>query len=61
LFSVALELAIERDRLSFDYSRPGKLVIYNTPEAIEVAKKQMEFQRTLGCQQTLLLIRQYLT
>lgn len=49
-----LELAIERDRLSFDYSRPGKLVIYNTPEAIEVAKKQMEFQRTLGCQQTLL-------
>ncbi len=49
-----LVAAIERDQLSFDYSQPGKLVIYNSPKAIQAAKKQMEFQRTLGCQQMLL-------
>jgi D-amino-acid dehydrogenase len=54
LSRVEIESLKYQDNLSFDYSKPGKLVLYDTQASMESAKKQIEFQRMLGCQQTLL-------
>ena len=42
---------VQEERLDFDYVRNGKLVLYRKPAEFEGAKRQMEFQATLGAEQ----------
>ncbi|RKP47055.1 FAD-dependent oxidoreductase [Pararobbsia silviterrae] len=42
---------VERERLSFDYARSGKLVLYRDAQAFASARAQMAFQNRLGCDQ----------
>ncbi|MET0312090.1 MAG: D-amino acid dehydrogenase [Burkholderiaceae bacterium] len=37
-----------------EFAMPGKLVLYGTPEDLAGARRQVEFQRGLGCRQELL-------
>ncbi|MFC3676365.1 D-amino acid dehydrogenase [Ferrovibrio xuzhouensis] len=46
--------AVAEGGLDFAYSRTGKLVVYSDDAGLEGAKRQMEFQRTLGCEQEVL-------
>src|SRR3546814_10627452 len=43
--------AVAEGGLDFAYSRTGKLVVYSDDAGLEGAKRQMDFQRTLGCEQ----------
>ncbi|MEW6707297.1 MAG: D-amino acid dehydrogenase [Pseudomonadota bacterium] len=49
-----LETARAADDLRFDHAVPGKLVVLDTPKALEQARRQVEYQRTLGCEQRML-------
>ena len=39
------------DMLTFDFSRSGKLLVYQDAAAYDAARKQMDYQATLGAQQ----------
>ncbi len=49
-----LAAAMERDGLDFHHERSGKLVIYDRAEALDGAARQLELQRSMGCEQELL-------
>ena len=49
-----LAAAMEQDKLDFHHERSGKLVIYDSAEALEGAARQLELQRAMGCEQQLL-------
>jgi D-amino-acid dehydrogenase len=42
---------VREESLDFDYEHNGKLVLYRNPHELDQAKRQMEFQSTLGCEQ----------
>lgn len=43
--------AVAEGGFDFAYSRTGKLVLYSSQAGLDGAKRQMEFQRALGCEQ----------
>ncbi|MES2886451.1 MAG: D-amino acid dehydrogenase [Pseudomonadota bacterium] len=49
-----LDRAREVEVLSFRHAKLGKLVICDTPQSLQAAARQVEFQRQFGCQQTML-------
>jgi D-amino-acid dehydrogenase len=49
-----LSAAMDEDKLDFHHERSGKLVIYDSAEALEGAARQLELQRAMGCEQQLL-------
>ena len=52
LYSRSLMHALVRDEsLDFDYERNGKLVLYRDSRELDAARRQMDFQATLGCEQ----------
>lgn len=42
---------VTQEALDFDYAKQGKLVIYADPPSFSAAVEQMEYQKTLGCEQ----------
>ncbi|MEX3977804.1 D-amino acid dehydrogenase [Paraburkholderia sp. EG287A] len=42
---------VEREAFSFDYVRNGKLVVYRDEEGFALARRQAQYQSTLGCVQ----------
>ncbi len=46
-----LDIARQVDDLRFEYAQPGKLVVYDTAEGLEGARRLVDFQRGLGCEQ----------
>ncbi|MEX3822174.1 D-amino acid dehydrogenase [Paraburkholderia sp. BR14262] len=42
---------VEREALSFDYVRNGKLVVYRDEQGFALARRQAHYQSTLGCVQ----------
>jgi D-amino-acid dehydrogenase len=48
------ELVRDEPALEFDFSHSGKLVLHRDAQAMQSAVKLLEFQRTLGCEQTAL-------
>lgn len=49
-----LAAAEAQDGLQFQHERSGKLVVYDSAEALEGAARQLELQRAMGCEQQLL-------
>ena len=49
-----LETACAVDSLHFDHATVGKLVIYASRRGLNAARKQIDFQRSLGCEQKIL-------
>ena len=49
-----LAAAEAQDGLQFQHERSGKLVAYDSAEALEGAARQLELQRAMGCEQQLL-------
>ena len=49
---------MQDNALDFDYVRNGKLVVHTEREAFESARRLMDFQRSLGCEQFALDPRQ---
>ncbi|PXW28448.1 D-amino acid dehydrogenase [Paraburkholderia caballeronis] len=45
------ELIAAEPQLDFDFTRSGKLVLHRDAAAMHGALRQLEFQRTLGCEQ----------
>ena len=52
--SLMHKLIVDEPSLDFDYARSGKLVLHRDAKAFASALGLMEFQRTLGCEQTAL-------
>jgi len=48
------DLVREEPALDFDFEHSGKLVLHRDAEALESAVGQLEFQRSLGCEQVAL-------
>ncbi|WP_010100558.1 D-amino acid dehydrogenase [Verminephrobacter aporrectodeae] len=46
-----LEAMLQAERLDCDFSRTGKLVLYDTPAGLAAARRQMQLQQTWGCKQ----------
>ncbi len=46
-----LNSARQADDLQFEYAEPGKLVVYDSERGLLGARRQVAFQRQLGCQQ----------
>lgn len=46
-----LHALVREEALDFDYARNGKLILYRDPAEFEAAKRQMDYQATLGCEQ----------
>lgn len=46
-----LHALVREEAFDFDYERNGKLVVYRDPGEFEAARRQMDFQATLGCEQ----------
>lgn len=40
-----------KESLNFGYRKTGKLVIYSSPESWKLALRQLDYQRSLGCEQ----------
>jgi len=53
-----LSLACAADALRFEHDTIGKLVLCPTAGGLRAAQRQVEFQRQLGCQQSLLSVDQ---
>ncbi|HYG84946.1 MAG TPA: D-amino acid dehydrogenase [Azospirillum sp.] len=49
-----LDELIHREAIRFAHASNGKLVVYSDAESLASAAEQLEFQRTLGCEQELL-------
>jgi len=49
---------VESHELDFDYVQNGKLVVHTHPGSFESARRLMDFQRTLGCEQVALNARE---
>ncbi len=45
---------LEQNGWDCEYAMPGKLVVYPTQEALEGARRQVDFQASLGCKQEIL-------
>lgn len=45
------EAMLQTESIDCDFSRTGKLVLYDTPAGLAAAQRQMELQRTWGSQQ----------
>jgi len=50
----AIKAMVAAEPIDFDYTQPGKLVIYRDAKALRAAIELAEFQRTLGAEQTIL-------
>ncbi|PTT16907.1 amino acid dehydrogenase [Acidovorax sp. HMWF029] len=46
-----LEAMLQSESIDCDFSRTGKLVLYDTPKGLAAAQRQMELQRAWGSQQ----------
>jgi D-amino-acid dehydrogenase len=46
-----LHQLVEDEKIEFDYIRNGKLVIHTRAEAFESAKRLLDYQASLGCEQ----------
>jgi D-amino-acid dehydrogenase len=46
-----LEAMLQSESIACDFSRTGKLVLYDTPKGLAAAQRQMELQRAWGSQQ----------
>ena len=49
-----LDALLDASPLAFDHSQTGKLVVYSSADSFRAAQAQMEFQRRLGCEQSVL-------
>ena len=45
------ELLAAEPELSFDHANAGKLVVYRTQAAFDAARRLLDYQRSLGCEQ----------
>ncbi len=46
-----LQEAVRKDSLNFDYRPSGKLVVYSSQESWSAAVRQLELQKSFGCEQ----------
>ncbi|WP_431856103.1 D-amino acid dehydrogenase [Azospirillum sp.] len=49
-----LDDLLRREAIAFHHAHAGKLVVYSDAESLSGARAQLEFQKTLGCEQDLL-------
>jgi len=49
-----LDDLLAREAIAFHHAHAGKLVVYSDAEGLSGARAQLEFQKTLGCEQDLL-------
>lgn len=55
-----LAAACSADALDFDHASVGKLVVYQSEAALREARRQVDFQRRFGCEQSVLSAAQCL-
>jgi len=55
-----MHMLVAHERLDFDFSSTGKLLVYQDDNAFQKALKQVDYQERLGCEQQVLSTKQCL-